>query len=822
MSSQDQGFQILITNTINAISQSRDITSPNSGTSIIQVIGTWVGTLVVEGSNDGVTYYPCIIMDSSGLVVANITANGQYTSNTNGFQFLIIRSSAWTSGTATIHVYGSDSPSLNTDINLLRGATNGTLIGNNTNRLLVDGSTVTQPVSAASLPLPTGASTSALQTTGNASLASIDAGIPNALGAATTANSMPVNIASDQIVPISAASLPLPTGAATAANQATEIASLSSIDGKLTTTNSSLSSIDAGIPAALGQTTMASSMPVTIASNQTALPINDNGGSLTVDGTVELGATTLSALESITVQNGAGASAVNIQDGGNSITVDGTVAISGSVAVTGPLTDAQLRATPVPVSLTSTTVTNTVAISAVSLPLPTGAATAANQATEIASLSSIDSKLTTTNSSLASIDAGIPVALGQTTMAASMPVVIASNQSAIPVSFTPATTTDLLATDTITALNDSVTANTQGRGTVAFTVTGTWVATLTIQGTVDGINWVTVDGVLRPTNTLVTTLTTNNTVLVECAGFQSVRLTATAFTSGTATVAYDASVQINNDDATYGNNGQAIPAQSQLVSGSDGTNMRPLAVDSSGRLVTTALTGFGADFAFGNITTAALTRVLVNKTTYTAPTTNAQRSISSANANDTAAGTGARTVLLTYFDVTGAGPFTETITLNGTTAVNTVATNICFIEELKVITAGSTGSNVGIITLFGATAGGGGTVGTIAATDNQTFWTHHYVAIGKTCSITGVSCGHNGTTVGSGALFTLNSRTIGVANAAEIQISDFVRLYGQTSTFSRVYQSPIKVIGPALVRVFCTPETASSTIYRSAFDFFET
>jgi hypothetical protein len=40
----------------------------------------------------------------------------------------------------------------------------------------------------------------------------------------------------------------------------------------------------------------------------------------------------------VTVNNAAGGAAVNIQDGGNSITVD------------GPLTDAQLRATPVPVS----------------------------------------------------------------------------------------------------------------------------------------------------------------------------------------------------------------------------------------------------------------------------------------------------------------------------------------------------------------------------------------------------------------------------------------------------------------------------------------
>ena len=137
----------------------------------------------------------------------------------------------------------------------------------------------------------------------------------------------------------------------------------------------------------------------------------------------------------VTINNTSGAGAVNIQDGGNSITIDGTVSVSGSVAVTGPLTDAQLRASAVPVSLTSTTITNTVAISAASLPLPTGAATATNQATEIASLSSIDTKLTTTNSSLSSIDAGIPSALGAATIANSMPVNIASDQI-VPISAT--------------------------------------------------------------------------------------------------------------------------------------------------------------------------------------------------------------------------------------------------------------------------------------------------------------------------------------------------------------------------------------------------
>jgi hypothetical protein len=104
--------------------------------------------------------------------------------------------------------------------------------------------------------------------------------------------------------------------------------------------------------------------------------------------------------------------------------VSGTVSVSGAVAVTGPLTDTQLRATAVPVSLSSTTVTNTVAVSgsffqatqpvsAASLPLPTGASTSANQTTAISSLSSLDTKTP---------------ALGQALAAASTPVVLTAAQ----------------------------------------------------------------------------------------------------------------------------------------------------------------------------------------------------------------------------------------------------------------------------------------------------------------------------------------------------------------------------------------------------------
>lgn len=247
----------------------------------------------------------------------------------------------------------------------------------------------------------------------------------------------------------------------------------------------------------------------------------------------------------------------------------------------------------------------------------------------------------------------------------------------------------------------------------------------------------------------------------------------------------------------------------------------PVAVDNSGNFVVTSLTGFGADFTFGDVTLAAIAKAFVRRTAYTEQESNAQRSISSANAADTAAGTGARTLQIRYYTSAGVGPLSTTVTLNGTTAVATSVSDICFIEEMTILTAGSGGVNAGIISLFVNNAGGGGTIGTIAAGNNRTFWAHHYVPTGKTCKITGISCSHNGTTVGSGGVFILEATRIGVANAAAIQVSDFVRLFGQSSTFSRAYQSPILVDGPAKIFVFVTPETASSTVYRAAIDFFE-
>lgn len=89
------------------------------------------------------------------------------------------------------------------------------------------------PGSSNSIVVPPGLATAANQVLEIADLDSINSKTP-ALGQAAMVASSPVVIASNQTaVPVSAAALPLPAGASTSANQATEIASLASIDSKL-------------------------------------------------------------------------------------------------------------------------------------------------------------------------------------------------------------------------------------------------------------------------------------------------------------------------------------------------------------------------------------------------------------------------------------------------------------------------------------------------------------------------------------------------------------------------------------------------------------
>ena len=196
-------------------------------------------------------------------------------------------------------------------------------------------------------------------------------------------------------------------------------------------------------------------------------------------------------------------------------------------------------------------------------------------------------------------------------------------------------------------------------------------------------------------------------------------------------------------------------------------------------------------------------------TTYNEQTVDAIRSIASANANDTAAGTGARTVRVTYYDATLAGPFTTDVIMDGVNPVALSVSNVCFIERMDVLTVGSLGWNAGVITLYVDNVGGGGIIGTIGYEgltsgqgDNRTFWGHHYIA--KDCTATFAtfvtSADSGGAATAAEFYFKLRDPTD--ADSPDVVGSDLLLA---TGVIVRTLSFPIKVEGPSVATVFAVP-----------------
>ena len=148
--------------------------------------------------------------------------------------------------------------------------------------LRTDSSATTQPISAASLPLPTGAATSALQTSGNSSLTTIATNTtPLAQGSTTSGQSGSLSMGA------------VTTAAPTYTTGQTDPLSLTTagalrVDASATTQPVSIAGTVSeniaqygGVSTSLGQKVMASSIPVTIASDQSAITVSSGVGAQT-------------------------------------------------------------------------------------------------------------------------------------------------------------------------------------------------------------------------------------------------------------------------------------------------------------------------------------------------------------------------------------------------------------------------------------------------------------------------------------------------------------------------------------------------------------
>lgn len=226
----------------------------------------------------------------------------------------------------------------------------------------------------------------------------------------------------------------------------------------------------------------------------------------------------------------------------------------------------------------------------------------------------------------------------------------------------------------------------------------------------------------------------------------------------------------------------------------------------SGDPIETTILG-DATVVNGYTSTSNTNRTNIFATSYTEQLVNSQRALVSTSANDASGSIGAITAQVAYYDQTMAGPFVETITLNGTTPVNTVSTTVCFVESIKVVTAGSAGNNAGTINMTISAGGLGGTLCSIATNDNQTNLCQHYVGLGKTFFLTQVTCGNQG--ISNGNLTVLITSPTLSGTVDRVVIPQIRIPAGSTKDIN--FSIPIKVSGPARVLLQIKQDASAGT-----------
>jgi len=207
--------------------------------------------------------------------------------------------------------------------------------------------------------------------------------------------------------------------------------------------------------------------------------------------------------------------------------------------------------------------------------------------------------------------------------------------------------------------------------------------------------------------------------------------TSGLFPSGTTLATVQAELQTMYTAAQTALNNAACPLASLIATEYTGSAWVTVAsglvvFDPLGKLIAdvgwAAAAGLVPGMTAGRATGYCSTNAVVNKmilgTPYTPQGSNGQRSFASSSAADAAAGIGAQQVTITYLDASFV-VHTEVVTLNGTTPVNTVGMNYAYIESIVVTQVGSSGTNLGTISIYTGTAGGGTVWGSIAVNGIQ-------------------------------------------------------------------------------------------------------
>lgn len=360
-------------------------------------------------------------------------------------------------------------------------------------------------------------------------------------------------------VPTSIASLPLPTGASTEDKQDTEIAVLLDIETNTDSSLGRLVSIETIVDAfndktaPLGQALEAASSPVVLPQAQIdaltpqidaltdvqlrATPIDvevvssalPTGAATEAEQDVQSALLSSIDLSNASILTASGNIATDIDElnaktpslgqqlaAASSPVVLTQIQIDTLTPQTDALTDAQLRATAIDVSISA-------------IPLAPDAATETAQATQIGILQDIETHTENSAISLNTIATQVPNLSTLVEQQAQTTLL-----ETIELQTSEADTTQTLTT--ITSSGNKLLIVTPGHSTVSVQVTGTFSGTIQIQGSIDGTNYVNINMRAVDTGVVTTGITTTGLYKGAIGGFTNIRIFSPTFTSGTAIV----------------------------------------------------------------------------------------------------------------------------------------------------------------------------------------------------------------------------------------------------------------------------------------------
>lgn len=183
--------------------------------------------------------------------------------------------------------------------------------------------------------------------------------------------------------------------------------------------------------------------------------------------------------------------------------------------------------------------------------------------------------------------------------------------------------------------------------------------------------------------------------------------------------------------------------------------------------------------------------------------------IASSDINDTSAGTGARTVLITGVNTSYAA-FSETLTMNGQSSVNLTTANVLFINSMTVITAGSGFTNAGVIRIgTGANTAGVPAVthAHMAVSTSKSSTGMYFVPANKTLLLRNITIGNYGATAAQTVQTVIDTYTNPVAG--KVLVRSFINFLSSSGSGTLTYPGIIKI--PASTLVIFQALSAAST-----------